>query len=61
MAEQRAFSLEAVGLSRRERERERRGQESPGERERERERLYVVGIDCCSVNGHHVNPGFELQ
>lgn len=50
-AEQRAFSPGLVRLSERER----------GKRAgRKRETLYVVGIDCCSVNGHHVNSGFEL-
>lgn len=57
VAEQRAFSLEAVRLSGRERERE--GEDSPRERERDC-MLWALGIDCCSVNGHHVNSGFEL-
>lgn len=52
VAEQRAFSPEAVRLSAPERERERK---------RERDcMLWASGIDCRSALGHHVSSGFEL-
>lgn len=50
VAEQRVFSPESVGLSVRER----------GE-DRERKCMFwALGIDCCSVLGHHVSSGFGL-